>query len=1297
MEKEKRKYPGCLHGHSDFSNLRLRDCTNKVDDYIWTAAKMGYNGVALTDHDSLSGHIKALKTYEEVKKEYPNFKFLLGNEIYLCRNGLNNETFESGVDKYYHFLLIALDVEGHKQLRELSTRAWERSYMARGMRRVPTYYQDLIDIVGENKGHLAATSACLGSYPGSKLLEFKETRNPQVYNDVESWVQLINNVFGQGYFFLEMQPSKSEEQVFVNKELIKLSYKYDIPTIINSDAHYLRPENRDTHRAFLKSQNGEREVDAFYATTYLMTTEEIYDFLSESIGEDEIERAFEGNQKVIDMAQDYSLEKSLKIPKLEWRDFSHITDKQIKDYEKEIPEFKNFKKSKDVADRTIIRAIVDALERKEDLQNKRAMEEINLNLQMIRESSKVNKASWSSYLLNLQKIVDYCWEAGTLIGASRGSGGGFLLLYVLEIIQINLLQEKTPMKPWRFLNPERVSVLDVDIDISAAKRQQVLNKFHEAYGEDRVCNVVTFRTEQSKSALKTASRGLGIDIDEANYLSSLIPSDRGMLRSLKECMYGDEEKGWKPIKQFHAEMTYNYPELWKVAVEIEGLISGSGLHAGGVVFVDEPFTETTALMRGPDGTLCTQFELHDLERCSLIKYDILSIEALDRIQMAIELLSEYGYIEREKTLKETYEKVIGVYNLERQAPEMWKMVHNHEVGSLFQLTAQTGIDGIDALKPESLEDLSILNSSIRLMAQERGGEMPTDKVARFKHDLMAWSDEMNNYGLTEEEQESLKPILETTYGVCLTQEQFMSIVQLPIAGGFSLQWADRARKSVAKKIPKEFEALEQEYYEGCKEKGVSPSMSRYVWSVLVKPQAGYSFNASHTTSYSILALQELNLAFRYPIIFWNCACLIVDSGGTPEDLYIDKEYLLEETETGTTDYGKIAAAIGKMKSTGVEIISPSINKSGFTFLPDVDNNKILYGLNGLTRVNDKLIKEIILNRPYSSIDDFNSKVKTNVLQMLSLIKSGSFDEFDDREIIMKNFIISKSDVKKRVTLQNMKMLIDFDLIPEEYDFQKKVWNFDKYIKKNKIGTNFFGVDENSYRFIEENYGIDNLLLPNGDGFKIPKVEWNKEYQKNMDIIRPYVRENAEELLSQINNRLIGDTWEKYATGSISKWEMDSISCYIHAHELSKVDHRIQGWANYFELSEEPEVEKVIFIKGKPVPILKIQRIAGTVLDRNTNKRIVTLLTTEGVVTVKFFGGLFEQYDKQISKKLPNGKKQIVEKSIFTRGNKIIVCGIRRGQVFIAKKYKKTPYHTVEQIIEIDKQNKPVIKKERYSE
>ena len=1308
-----RKYPGSLHTHTEYSNTRLRDCIIKIDDALNYAEELGHEVIAFTEHDFTGGWVKI----EKARKKHPNLKVLLGNEIYLCRNGLNASNFDAKYDKYYHFILIAKDSVGAQQIREISSRAWNRSYMARGMRRVPTYYQDLIDIIRANPGHVVGCTACLGGALGTQLMKYKENKSEELYGKIIGWCEQMEWIFGADNFYLELQPSESVEQTYVNRMLIDIANNFHLRFIISTDSHYLKKEDAAIHAAYLNAQDGDREVSSFYATTYMMNTEELESHMD--LTHEELEEAYRNIRSITAMCEDYSLMKPLKIPALQWKepDVKYVADSWCE----LIPSLMKFKQSDYYGDVVLARAIVDRLIKEPSLQTKEVYAAIEDNLDKTWESSLVNKTHWSAYFLNLQRIIDVCWEAGTLVGCGRGSGVGFILLYILGITQINPLAETVQTYSFRFLNPSRVSVLDIDTDIEGGRRADVLNTFRKVYGQDRVANVATFRTEKSKSAVLTAARGLKIDVDVAQYIASLIPADRGQLRTLDQCMYGDEENGFEPIKQFIYEMTENYPELWEVAHKIEGLVCGTGIHAGGVIFVDEPFINSTALMRAPDGTICTQFDLHDCEDVSLIKMDLLSVEAMDKMHICLDLLCDYGYVERKPTLRETYESTIGIYNLERESKDMWHMVWRHEIQSLFQMEKQSGIQGIALTKPESVDDLAHLNSIIRLMAQEKGGEMPLNKYARFKENIELWYDEMRYFGLKPSEMEILEPIIKGSYGICESQEAFMQLVQIPECGGFDLNFADKLRKAIAKKNPKAYDELTKEYFEACKEKGLSMALCNYVWNVLVATSRGYGFNLSHTLAYSLIALQEMNLAYRYPIMFWNCACLISDAGGAEsseegeeeeavveEINYEDYEGIEnfvdeddededddEEEETSkankkkkktkSTNYGKIASAIGKIKSGGVNVAPPDINKSTYTFSPDIENNTIRYGLSGITKVGEELVKTIMDGRPYTSVDNFLGRIKINKPQMVNLIKSGAFDCFGDRNKIMYDYIASVSDTKKRITLQNMKMLIDFGLIPDKYDMERRVYNFNKYIKKFKLDGTYFGLDEVAFAFYSQHFDMDKVepCEDTESGFKIKQTTWDNYYQKHMSIVRPYVQKHAAELLVSVNDRLMSETWNKYCTGSLSKWEMDSVSFYSHEHELCGLDMDRYELTDFFDLPEDPIVDRVIPIKGKQVPILKLFRICGTVLDRDKAKKTVTLLTTSGVVTVKIFGGVFAQYDKQISERGADGKKHVIEKSMFSRGNKIIVIGVRDGDAFRAKKYSKTPFHLVEQIVEVN--------------
>ena len=1327
------QFPGSLHNHTQYSNLRLRDCIIKEEDLIKYAVELGHEVVGITDHEAVCNAVKVEKIYKKIKKEHPNFKVILGNEIYLCRNGLNADNFNKDYDKYYHFCLYAKDAVGHQQIREISTRAWHRSYMARGMRRVPTYYQDLFDIIAENRGHVIGTTACLGGAIGTQLLKYRETKDEKLFEKILAWCDQMEFIFGPGNFYLELQPAANRDQQYVNRMLIDIANTYHYPYIITTDSHYLKKEDKPIHKAYLNSQNGDREVDDFYATTYMMSTEELESFMN--MTKEELYEAYGNIHYIKEQCDDYSLLKPLKIPQLPWRDLGSYTIDQ-KYWCSCIPYLDRFWSSDYEGDRELADAIVLRLQEDERLRADVIYDAINECLEMTWISSEVNKTHWSAYYLNLQKIIEECWNAGTLVGCGRGSGVGFILLYLLGITQINPQWESTKTFAWRFLNPARVSVLDVDVDIEGGRRKQVLDHLRKVYGDDRVANVATFGTEKSKSAILTACRGLGIDVDIAQYLASMIVADRGMLRTLDQTFYGDEENDFAPNKQFVYEMTENYPEVWQVAKKIEGLVCRLGEHAGGVIFVDEPFENSTALMRAPNGDIMTQFDLHDCEDCSLIKYDLLSVEAMDKIHICLDLLMEQGYIEKKETLKDTYESVIGIYNLEREAPEMWQMVWNHEIHSLFQMEKQSGIQGIALTHPQSVDDLAVLNSVIRLMAQEKGAEQPLNKFARFKNNISYWYDEMDKYGLTKEEQKILEPVVKLSYGISESQEKFMQLVQMPECGGFDLTWADKLRKSIAKKNPAAYEELQKEYFQAVKDKGLSYNLCNYVWNVLVATSRGYGFNASHTLAYSLIALQEMNLAYRFPIMFWNCACLISDSGGAEsDDEEVDEEGATEIIETysnemeefgeddsddeitdsydeedcdgypatvcvmkdgkkkkkvKSTNYGKIATAIGRIKASGVDVAPPDINKSKFTFYPDVDNNTIRYGLSGITKIGEELIRAIMDGRPFKSMDDFTNRVKINKAQVINLIKSGAFDCFGDRVQVMRKYAESVSDAKKRITLQNMKMLCDFGLIPNEYDLQRRVYNFNKYLKKFKWNDCYL-VDEIAYDFYEKHFDMDKLIPHDATPFRIKQAAWDAIYQHHMDIIRPWVKKNANELLEKVNDRLVGDTWNKYCLGSLSKWEMDAVSFYSHEHELAHIRKQPYEITNFTDIPESPVVERVLPIKGKQIPIMKIFRIAGTVLDRDKAKKTVTLLTTDGVVTVKVFGQVFAHYDKQISERGADGKKHVIEKSIFNRGNKIIVSGIRVGEnEFLAKKYARTPWHLIEKIDQVNEDGSMII-------
>lgn len=1297
-----------IHNHlAEGSNLRLRDSTNKIKDLVDYTHTLGHKGVCITDHESITAHLDALEYYDSVKEKegWEEFKLGLGNEIYLCTREVCADNI--GKNRYPHFILLALNEKGHKGIRELSTQSWVNNSFMHVMYRVPTYYDELEDMLLEYKGNIIGSSACIGGALPHRLLEYKANPNKDIWLSCIDWIEYMNEIFGKGYFFLELQPSETEEQIYVNEKLLELSKITGTPYLISTDAHYLKKPDRNIHKAFLDAQNGDREVDVFYATTYVMSEQEIHEYMDESLGYDAVQQGIDNTMLIYDKLECYELTKELEIP------YIPLNKKEpdlllFQKYENHIPLLKSFCNSVYDSDRHLVREIIEYIDTDPFYCNEAGYEKINECLDYIQNSSQKMKVQWSAYLLQVADYVRIAWEAGSLVGAGRGSGVGFCLLHILGITQINPLRENTQTFPWRFLNPERASVLDIDIDIMSSKRETVIQALKKVYGENRVSKVMTLSTEKSKSAILTAARGLGIDNDLASYIASLVVYDRGQPRTLKQMYYGDEEN--KPVPEFVKEME-EHPDLWETAQNIEGLVCGVGSHAGGVIIVDKPFTETTALMRTKSGDVITQFDLHMCEKCSLIKIDLLCIDALDKIYETLMLLLDDGIIEWHGSLKDTYEKYIGVYTLERDKEEMWKMLWNHKVLSLFQFEKESGIQAIALSKPHSVDDLATLNSVLRLMAQEKGAESPLHKYARFKNDINQWYEEMTTMGLNQEEQDILKDILGVSYGICEAQEFLFLLVMHPKIGGFSLAWADKLRKSVAKKNPKDFEKLEQEFLENAIQKNLSNKLTQYVWYVLIYMQRKYGFNKSHTLAYSIVALQELNLCFKYNPIYWSTANLVVDSGS------------LDEDANDSTNYGKMAVAIASIKKENIKVALPTINEADFGFKPDTKNNQIVFGLKGINSVNTELSQAIIQNRPFASIEDFAEKMlDTKIVQpakMLQLIKGGCFVKIhsEDRKKTMEWFLKKyKFTPCEKLTMQQFNTISKLGLIPEELKLAARMVNFKKYVldneglyekhidpKKKKIPKQgyhegYYILDNNSQPFFIEHFSENSVVKTKGEYYIVGEKLFTKEVDKKIQPLKDWMAK--EETLQLYNETIFNQLWEECASGDLPSWSMSALCYYDGEHELENVKEKMYGISNFFELPTQPEAYDYYprYISGekKMMPKYNITRIAGTVLNSDNNRHIVTLLTKYGTVNVKMNKGHYAFYNKRISvKNEVTDKKTVLEESWLKRGNLLLISGIRREDQFYPLIYKDTIYkHTINLIKEVHKDGTLLMQTER---
>lgn len=429
-------------------------------------------------------------------------------------------------------------------------------------------------------------------------------------------------------------------------------------------------------------------------------------------------------------------------------------------------------------------------------------------------------------------------------------------------------------------------------------------------------------------------------------------------------------------------------------------------------------------------------------------------------------------------------------------------------------------------------------------------------------------------------------------------------------------------------------------------------------------------------------MQTLYLATHFNPIYWNTAYLIVNSGA------------IDEEAGEQTDYTKIAKAIGEIRNRGIKVSLVDINHSDFGFKPDADNNQILFGLKGLVNVNDDFVKTIIDNRPYVSLVDFLYRINPNRQAMIALIKGGAFDSFLPRIDAMIQYLWLTCDKKKRLTLQNLPGLIRNNLIPdsEEYQEAKRIFEFNRYLKAECKGLTVdeYNLTSRAVDFLNE-IGYNNLIE---DSLNLNIKKWDNEYQSRMNIFRNWIKEDKDTILEDLNTAIFMQDWEKYAKGNISSWEMEALCFYYHDHELINVNASKYGVSDFFKLSEQPVVETT-FKKGKSfIPIYKLFNICGTCIAKNKTKSTVYLLTTTGVVPVKFSKEFFSMFDRQISIKNPDGSKSIVEKSWFNRGNMILVKGIRRGDEFVPKKYSRTSGHQLYHIDEIDNDGNLILRSDR---
>ncbi|MEL7705863.1 PHP domain-containing protein [Bacillus subtilis] len=496
IEKYKKK-PFLTHSHTDASNFRLRDAINKPEELIDYCHEIGLSGVVITDHETLSSHVKAHKYVEENKERLGDFKLGFGNEIYLVdkEDTMEKKSLNQKIS-FHHFILIAKSQKGYEGLKKLSSKAWYNSFFYRGMERVPTYKDELMSLMQEYQGEIIACTACVGGELPQSLISYHDNPTPENKKRVHDFIVWLKGVFGEDLYF-ELQPSKNRDQLVANEMMLKVSEAYNVKCIVSTDAHYLNKKYAPAHKIYLTASEGEREVDEFYATTYVMGYEELLEYFDEELLDVLVDNTNEIRSKLgtITFAQETKVPKA-HIPKYE---MSQLFVPHYMEYEY----IRKYAESRYDIDRYYLHLIAEGMVAKKQDLNKENLSRINTELDELYHITENLGQPLSSYFVLSKDVVDLMWQV-SLVGVSRGSACCFYLNYLLDIVQLNPIKFNLPH--WRFLSKERPELPDIDLDSEGSKRHEIIQITKDHYGEENVLNMGTFTTEGTRSTVLTSCR-----------------------------------------------------------------------------------------------------------------------------------------------------------------------------------------------------------------------------------------------------------------------------------------------------------------------------------------------------------------------------------------------------------------------------------------------------------------------------------------------------------------------------------------------------------------------------------------------------------------------------------------------------------------------------------------------------------------------------------------------------------------------------------------------------------------------
>ena len=941
-----------LHVHTEYS---LLDGSNKIKEYVSRVKELGMNAAAITDHGVMYG---VIDFYRAAKAA--GIKPILGCEVYVAPGSRFDKTPGSTDDRYYHLVLLAENQKGYENLTKIVSKGFVDGY----------YYKPRVDMELLQTYHegIIALSACLAGEVQKNLLR-------GMYEEAVAAARRYENIFGQDNFFLELQDQGMQEQTLVNQQLLRLSQDTGIALVATNDVHYTYAEDEKPHDILLCIQTGKKLSDEdrmryVGGQYYVKSEEEMARLFPYAL------QALENTQKIADRC---NVEIEFGVTKLPKYD---------------VPEgYTSWE--------YLNKLCFDGLQKRYAKPGEEVEPELVDRLKY--ELDVIQTMGYVDYFLIVWDFIKYAKDHDIMVGPGRGSAAGSIVSYCLEITNIAPIKYQLLFE--RFLNPERVSMPDIDIDFCFERRQEVIDYVVRKYGADRVVQIVTFGTLQAKGVIRDVGRVLDMPYAFVDSIAKMIPTDLGTTLEKALQMNSDLKTLYETDEQVKV--------LIDMSKRLEGLPRHSSMHAAGVVISQKSVDEYVPLSLGSDGSVTTQFTMTTLEELGLLKMDFLGLRTLTVIQNAVQLVE-----------KNTGKK-IEIDHIDYDDKAVLDSIGTGKTDGIFQLESAGMKSFMKELKPQSLEDI------IAGVSLYRPG--PMDFIPQYIRGK-------NNPETITYDCPQLEAILSPTYGCIVYQEQVMQIVR--DLAGYTLGRSDLVRRAMSKKKGDVMErerqnfvyGNEEEGVPGCLTNGISEEVAHQIYDNMID-FAKYAFNKSHAAAYAVVAYQTAYLKYYYPVEFMAALMTSV----------IDNS-------------GKVAEYIYTCRQMGIQILPPDINRGEGRF--SVDGGNIRYGLTAIKSVGRPVIEAIVAERDangaFQSLKDFVERLsgkEVNKRTIEGFIKAGAMDSLPGTRkqlMIVYSSIVDRVNQERKSSLTGQMSLFELVSEEEKQDFDIPLPNVGEYEKEELL-------------------------------------------------------------------------------------------------------------------------------------------------------------------------------------------------------------------------------------------------------